>query len=151
MPYLIPVAESDFIFSAICEELGVLFGLALILIFVSTFIAITNIAMKCKRPFFKYVAFGIAVCLIFQVLLNIGGVTKFIPSTGVTLPLVSYGVSSVFSTLIMFAIVQYTYILVNKEAEKIEKEKARIRAGHAGNERVLPQGEREGREKPNKK
>jgi peptidoglycan glycosyltransferase len=107
--------------------------------------------MKCKRPFFKYVAFGIAVCLIFQVLLNIGGVTKFIPSTGVTLPLVSYGVSSVFSTLIMFAIVQYTYILVNKEAEKIEKEKARIRAGYAGNERVLPQGEREGREKPNKK
>lgn len=151
MPYIIPVAESDFIFSAICEELGVLFGLALILIYVSSFIAMTNIAMKCKRPFYKYVTFGIAVCYIFQVLLNIGGVTKFIPSTGVTLPLVSYGVSSVFSTLILFAMVQYTYILVSKEAEKVEKEKERIRAEFAGTERVLPQREREGREKQNKK
>ncbi len=132
MPYLIPVDESDFIFSAICEELGVIFGLALILIFVSSFIAMTNIAMKCKKPFNKYVTFGIAVCYIFQVLLNIGGVTKFIPSTGVTLPLVSYGVSSVLSTLIMFSVVQYTYIIVNKEADKVEKEKARIRAEVAG-------------------
>ena len=132
MPYLIPVDESDFIFAAICEELGVIFGLALILIFVSSFIAMTNIAMKCKKPFNKYVTFGIAVCYIFQVLLNIGGVTKFIPSTGVTLPLVSYGVSSVLSTLIMFSVVQYTYIIVNKEADKVEKEKARIRAEVAG-------------------
>ena len=126
MPYLIPVAESDFIFSAICEELGVVFGLALILIYLSSFIAIQNIAMKCKQPFFKYVTFGIAISYIFQVFLNIGGATKFIPSTGVTLPLISYGVSSVFSTLIMFSIVQYTYILVSDEADEVEKEKRRI-------------------------
>lgn len=150
MPYIIPVAESDFVFSAICEELGVLFGLALILIYISSFIAMTNIAMKCRRPFYKYVTFGIAVCYIFQVLLNIGGVTKFIPSTGVTLPLVSYGVSSVFSTLIMFSMVQYTYILVSKEAEKVEKEKDRIRAEYARGERVLPEREGERRKKPNK-
>ena len=64
--------------------------------------------------------------MIIQVLLNIGGVTKFIPSTGVTLPLISHGISSVFSTLIMYSIVQYTYILVNDEAEYVEKEKQRL-------------------------
>ena len=105
MPYLIPVAESDFIFSAIGEELGMIFGLCLILIYLSSFLAIQNIAMKCKQPFFKYVTFGIGICYIFQVMLNVGGATKFIPSTGVTLPLISYGISSVFSTLLMFSII----------------------------------------------
>ena len=126
MPYLVPVAESDFIFSAIGEELGMIFGLCLILIYLSCFLAIQNIAMKCKQPFFKYVTFGIGVCYIFQVVLNVGGATKFIPSTGVTLPLISYGISSVFSTLLMFSIIQYTYILVSKEADGLEKEKDKI-------------------------
>ena len=126
MPYLIPVAESDFIFSAICEELGVLFGLALLLIYVSSFIAIINIAMRCKDPFYKYMTFGMAMCYIIQVFLNVGGTVKFIPSTGVTLPLVSYGLSSVFSTLIMFSMIQYTYIIVSKEALEVENEKESI-------------------------
>jgi Bacterial cell division membrane protein len=126
MPYLIPVAESDFIFSAICEELGVLFGLALLLIYVSSFIAIINIAMRCRDPFYKYMTFGMAMCYIIQVFLNVGGAVKFIPSTGVTLPLVSYGLSSVFSTLIMFSMIQYTYIIVSKEASDVENEKEEI-------------------------
>lgn len=126
MPYLIPVSESDFIFSAICEELGLLFGICLTLVFVSSFLAMQNIAMKCKVPFFKYVTFGISITYIIQVMLNIGGATKFIPSTGVTLPLVSYGISSVFSTLIMFSIVQYSYIVVSKEAYRFEEERERI-------------------------
>ena len=149
MPYIIPVAESDFVFSAICEELGVIFGLALILVYLSSFIAIQNIAMKCKNPFYKYVTFGIAICYIFQVFLNIGGVTKFIPSTGVTLPLISYGISSVFSTLIMFSIVQYTYILVSDEADSVEKERQRIERkteySLAGNEGISGKGKRAGR------
>ena len=152
MPYLIPVAESDFIFSAICEELGVIFGLALILIYLSSFIAMQNIAMKCKQPFYKYVTFGIAISYIFQVFLNIGGAIKFIPSTGVTLPLVSYGMSSVFSTLICFAIVQYVYILVSKEADDFEKERERIAYGEgsqnvSGNETVPGKRTRKSKEK----
>ena len=153
MPYIIPVAESDFVFSAISEELGVLFGLALILIYLSSFIAIQNIAMKCKDPFYKYVTFGIAICYIFQVFLNIGGVTKFIPSTGVTLPLISYGVSSVFSTLIMFSIVQYTYILVSEEADNVEKERQHIERKTSsvisGIEGLSGKGKAAGREKQN--
>jgi hypothetical protein len=59
-------------------------------------------------------------------MLNIGGVTKFIPSTGVTLPLVSYGVSSVLSTLIIFTVIQGVCVITNKEAIKNEKERAKI-------------------------
>lgn len=78
----------------------------MILVIVSIFLSFANVAMKCKEPFYKYVALGFSSIYIVQCFLNLGGVTKFIPSTGVTLPLVSYGVSSVLSTLIIFAIVQ---------------------------------------------
>ncbi len=125
---IIPVSESDFIFSAICEELGVIFGLALILVIVSIFISFVNVAMQCRDPFYKYVAFGFSVIFITQSLLNLGGVTKFIPSTGVTLPLISYGVSSVLSTLIIFSIIQGVYVISTNEAIKNEKDKERAKA-----------------------
>lgn len=126
MPQSIPVRESDFIFSVIAEEMGVLVALILILICFSIFIGFVSISMRCKRSFYKNMAFGFAVCYIFQVLLNIGGATKFIPSTGVTLPLVSYGLSSITSTLIIFQIVQGITIITSKEAEKVEREKEKI-------------------------
>lgn len=122
-PESIPVRESDFIFSAISEELGLIFALCLILIFVSCYIMFLNIAMQLHSQFYKLVALGLGTCYIFQVFLNIGGVIKFIPSTGVTLPLVSYGGSSMLSTLIMFAIIQGLYILREDEEESIERKK----------------------------
>ena len=69
-----------------------------------------NIAMQLHNLFYKMIALGLGTCYIFQVFLTIGGATKFIPSTGVTLPLVSYGGSSLISTLIMFAIIQGLYL-----------------------------------------
>ena len=66
---------------------------------------------------------GLGTCYIFQVFLQIGGVTKFIPSTGMTLPFVSYGGSSMLSTMIMFGIIQGLYILREDEEEKLEKER----------------------------
>jgi len=71
-------------------------------------------------------AFGFAICYIFQTFLSIGGVTKFIPSTGVTIPLVSYGGSSVLSSLVMFSIMQGISTIENKEAKKIEEERRNI-------------------------
>ena len=103
-PDTIPVAETDFIFSAITEEMGVIFALCIILICVSCYVMFLNIAMELRNRFYKYVALGLGTCYIFQVFLQIGGVTKFIPSTGMTLPFVSYGGSSMLSTMIMFAL-----------------------------------------------
>ena len=128
-PDTIPVAAEDFIFSAISEEMGLIFALCLILIYVSCYVMFLNIAMQLHNMFYKMVALGLGTCYIFQVFLTIGGATKFIPSTGVTLPLVSYGGSSLVSTLIMFAIIQGLYILREDEEEDIErKKKERLRA-----------------------
>ncbi len=125
LPSKIPIAESDFIFSAISEELGAFFAICLILVEVSCFILFINIALKMTRRFYKLTALGLAIEYIFQVFLTIGGVTKFIPSTGVTLPLVSYGGSSVISTVILFCIIQGMYVLNCQEEEKIEREATR--------------------------
>ena len=122
-PDTIPVAETDFIFSAITEEMGVIFALCIILICVSCYVMFLNIAMELRNRFYKYVALGLGTCYIFQVFLQIGGVTKFIPSTGMTLPFVSYGGSSMLSTMIMFGIIQGLYILREDEEEKYEKER----------------------------
>ena len=108
--------ESDFIFSAISEELGVIFSVCLILVYVSSYIMFVNIAMKMKKMFYKLTAFGLSVVFIFQTFLCVGGASKFIPSTGVTLPLISYGGSSIITTIVIFSIIQGMYVLNEREA-----------------------------------
>ena len=120
-PEKIPVVKNDFIFSAICEELGGIFAICLILVCMSFFLMILNISLKIKNPFYKLIALGLGTEYAFQVFLTIGGAIKFIPMTGVTLPLVSYGGSSVMSTLLMLGIIQGLYILREDEDEEIER------------------------------
>nr|WP_177295919.1 FtsW/RodA/SpoVE family cell cycle protein [uncultured Blautia sp.] len=120
-PKSIPVVKNDFIFSAICEELGGIFAICLILVCMSFFLMIVNIALRIKNPFYKLIALGLGTEYAFQVILTIGGATKFIPMTGVTLPLVSYGGSSVMSTILMLAIIQGLYILREDEDEEFER------------------------------
>ena len=120
-PEKIPVVKNDFIFSAICEEMGGIFAICLILVCMSFFLMIGNISLQIKNPFYKLIALGLGTEYAFQVFLTIGGATKFIPLTGVTLPLVSYGGSSVMSTIIMLAIIQGLYILREDEDEEIER------------------------------
>ncbi len=110
LPTKIPVVDKDFIFSAISEEFGGIFAIGLILLCLSCFFMIINVSMQMKDKFYKLVAVGLAVLYATQVILTIGGAIKFIPSTGVTLPLVSYGGSSMLSTLIVFGIVQGLYM-----------------------------------------
>jgi cell division protein FtsW (lipid II flippase) len=125
-PETIPVASKDFIFAAICEEFGGVFAMCLILVCMSMFLLIVNISMELrKNTFYKLVAIGLGAEYAFQVFLTIGGVTKFIPMTGITLPLVSYGGSSVMSTIILIAIIQGLYILREDEGVEIEKKKIR--------------------------
>ena len=122
-PKLIPVVEEDFIFSAISEEMGLLFALCLILVYLSCFIAFIQIAMGKEDDFYCLCATGLACVFGFQTFLTIGGAVKFIPSTGVTLPLISYGGSSSFSTLIVFAVIQGIYISPKFKAGKKRKER----------------------------
>ena len=123
LPTKIPVVEKDFVFSAISEEFGAIFAIALILLCISCFIMIVNVAMQMKDKFYKLVAIGLAVLYATQVILTIGGAIKFIPSTGVTLPLVSYGGSSLLSTLFVFGIVQGLYMRKAAAKEKADAEK----------------------------
>lgn len=161
-PDTIPVASSDFIFSAVAEEMGLIFALCMVLVCVSCYVMFLNIAMQLHTMFYKLIALGLGTCYMFQAFLNIGGVTKFIPSTGVTLPLVSYGGSSLLSTIIMFGIIQGLYILREDEEEDLErKKKERLRAARsrqeaqkkartAGTVQKRPQGSKERRQTPGK-
>ena len=80
-----------------------------------------NISLQIREQFYKLIALGLSVCYGIQVFTTIGGVTKFIPSTGVTLPLVSYGGSSIVSTMFLFAVIQGLYKRGKRELEDEEE------------------------------
>lgn len=120
-PSYIPVVDQDFMFSAISEELGGFFAIFLIMIYLNLFIVFIRVAFRCTDQFYKTTVFGLAVVLGFQVFLTIGGAIKLIPSTGVTLPLISYGGSSIVATILIFAIVQGIYI--NQVREDVQNGK----------------------------
>jgi peptidoglycan glycosyltransferase len=127
LPTSIPVVDSDFIFSAISEEMGGVFAFCLMLICVSNYLTFINIALKMKIDFYKLIALGFSTMYIFQVFLSVGGVTKLIPSTGVTLPLISYGGSSLLSSIIMICVFQGLYILNQDGNDDFEKTKGKTR------------------------
>jgi cell division protein FtsW (lipid II flippase) len=106
MPQKIPVVSKDFIFAAICEEFGAVFAICLIFAYVSCFILIMNLALQKKDMFQSLLAAGLGLSFGFQVFLSIGGTIKLIPSTGVTLPFISAGGSSLVSSFVAFAIIQ---------------------------------------------
>ncbi len=118
MPYKIPVVEKDFVFAAISEELGGIFALCVLLICLGCFLQFMMIAVRMEAVFYKLIAFGLGMEYLVQVFLTVGGVIKFIPSTGVTLPLVSYGGSSVLSTFLVFGVIQGLYILKMNDSEE---------------------------------
>lgn len=120
MPRKIPVVEKDFIYAAISEELGALFALCVLLICLWCFLQFVLIAGQLRDRFCKLVAFGLGTVYIVQVFLTVGGVIKFIPSTGVTLPLVSYGGSSILSTFILFGVMQGMYLKTRETAADME-------------------------------
>ena len=129
-PDNIPIVEQDFMFAAICEELGGIFAICLILIYMSCYIMFVNIAIRLSNRFYRLVALGLGTMYAVQVFLTVGGAMKFIPMTGVTLPLISSGGSSVLSTILMFSIIQGLYILREDEEEQIERFKEKALGGH---------------------
>ena len=106
LPGSIPVVTKDFIFPAISEEFGGLFGIIVIMVCLNVFFEIITVLSENKDSFNRQLLGGFGIMYIFQCFLNIGGTINCIPSTGVTLPFVSYGGSSVISSMMMIAIVQ---------------------------------------------
>lgn len=109
-PTSIPFCETDFIFSAISEELGLIYGVSIILVCLSCFGEMMRLSFLVHDMFYRLVIYGIAVSMCFQTFLTIGGGVKFIPLTGVTLPMVSYGGTSLLVSMFMYFIVQGIYI-----------------------------------------
>ena len=126
-PASIPFVEADFVFSAVAEELGILFSMCMILVCISCFIMFMDISVRLQDKFYQLIAFGLGVTYIFQVFLTVGGGTKFIPMTGVTLPFISYGGSSVLTTLVMFFVIEGLFIIRQEEGAKRVKRKKRRR------------------------
>ena len=114
-PEDIPYVETDFIFSAICEEMGIVTGICILLISVSSFLMMMQIGLKTEDKFYKLICLGGAVTYLFQIFLTIGGGIKFIPLTGVTLPFISYGGSSLLTSILLFYLMQAVYIRYRKE------------------------------------
>lgn len=121
IPDKIPVGASDFIFAGIIEEMGALFGVCLLLIYISCFVMFINISLQITDTFYKLLSIGLSVAYGVQIILCVGGVVKFIPHTGVTLPLISYGGSSILATILVFAVIQGLYLLKQREVYGVEK------------------------------
>lgn len=105
-PNMVPVYTTDFIFSAICEELGILTGFAIIIIYFILFYRCMRAAIYVNDNFSRLLAVGYSAMIASQVLVIIGGVTNMVPLTGITLPLVSYGGSSMLITFFALGIIQ---------------------------------------------
>lgn len=103
--FYLPEPQTDFIFSIISEELGILGIFIVAILFITIFYRCIKIAISCNDLFGKYLAFGITFQLAFQTILNLSVVVGLVPITGVTLPFLSYGGSSLIITMISIGII----------------------------------------------
>lgn len=103
--FYLPEPQTDFIFSIVCEEFGIVGALFVIINFFLICYSGLKIALNCTDLFGKYLVFGIIFQLIFQAILNLCVVVGLIPVTGVTLPFLSYGGSSLLISMISIGIV----------------------------------------------
>lgn len=124
-PRQVPLYHSDFIFTSIAEEFGLVFSVCLMAVYVVIIFRGLNIAMNARTSFHSLTAFGLVTIMGLQALLIIGGNTKLLPLTGVTLPLISYGGSSLISSFFSMGILLGISSL-NAEDERRDIEKIAI-------------------------
>ena len=103
--FYLPEPQTDFIFSIICEEFGAFGAFVVILLFVILITMIIKLALEQTDLFKKYTIFGLGFQIIFQTILNLSVVIGLIPVTGVTLPFISYGGSSLLVTMTSMGII----------------------------------------------
>ena len=105
-PRVIPVYFTDCIFAVICEQFGILFGILVLVMYVILILRGSSIAQASRHSFHAIIAMGATVMLGVQTFIIIGGVLKMIPLTGVTMPFVSYGGTSMVSCLGLVGLIQ---------------------------------------------
>ena len=103
-PFHIPAVHTDFIFSAICEELGLLGGVAVASVYLLIVYRGLKVGLQTEDVFGKLLAVGLTSVFAIQSWVIMAGVTKLIPLTGITLPFMSYGGSSILSNFILLGL-----------------------------------------------
>ncbi|HCJ58621.1 MAG TPA: hypothetical protein DHV55_15610 [Clostridiaceae bacterium] len=117
-PKFIPAVHTDFIFSAICEETGIISGIIMLsLLCMATLIGL-NFSKNCKEPINRLICLGLSSMTGIQTLIIVSGVLNIIPITGVTLPFVSYGGSSLISQTMNIGILYF--VSMNEKGDKDE-------------------------------
>lgn len=120
-PDYVPEVHTDFIFVAIAEEMGLFAAMAVILLFMTIIYRGIKISLNQKDKFMKIVALGITATIGFQTFIILGGVINMIPLTGITLPFVSYGGSSLVSNFISLAILQFASEEIEVDTEEVSQ------------------------------
>ena len=105
-PTAIPIYESDFIFAVICEQFGLIFALCVLAIYVALIWRGATTAIAARKSFHGLIAMGATMMIGLQSFVIIGGVIKLIPLTGVTLPFVSYGGTSLLCSMCLVGLIQ---------------------------------------------
>lgn len=105
-PEYIPVNDSDFIYAVICEEFGIIFAVGIMIIYFLLFYRGIRAAFVTDDKFSQLIAVGFSTMIACQTLVIIGGIFTVIPLTGITLPIISYGGSSILTTFFALGILQ---------------------------------------------
>ena len=102
----LPIAESDFVFAGLAEDLGFLGALILFALFAVLLIAALRIAFRARDPFGTYLAGGVVAMIAFQIVVNVGMAMSLMPVTGIPLPFISHGGSSLLSICLALGMLQ---------------------------------------------
>ena len=117
-PEKIPAYWNDFIFAVICEQLGMVFGICVIVVYALMILRSVSVCLRSRRSFDLLLGCGVAAMLGIQMFMIVAGVIKMIPLTGVTMPFLSYGGSSLVSCMAMMGIVHGIYARAQNELEE---------------------------------
>lgn len=101
----LPSSYSDFIYAIICEEYGVIGGALLILLYTFLFFRVTRLVTKSPKAFGAMLAMGLSILLVEQAFINIAVAVHLVPVTGITLPMISMGGTSILFTCITFGVI----------------------------------------------
>ncbi len=136
MPYYIPEGWTDMIFAAICEEFGSIFGALMVAIYLLMALLMFNLVSRYENRLRRNIAMACSIITGIQTILIIGGVIKLIPLTGVTLPFVSYGGTSMLSMFVIMGIVQELFRSRSQTERKVREYEEKRRQEEARREAI---------------